>query len=349
MSSEGSEVVRLEQRTPFTMVDNPIIRALDDYVALGLYVDMLSWPPGWRINLRELSRTHRQGRTVLTAAMNELIERGLVFRVRYQQAGGQWMTRTYVCASPVTVDELLNVRSHYLGRCRIETSAELTEPANRPGQKKPTAAQEPAGESAEATPSTRFSAPGTPAVGNPTAGQPKHGPRTSRTPTVRRPARQRSDPKPKTPPPTSPSQPDDAGAVSPAPDSATRGATATAGNDWHGLDRQLASALLASWPALTESGLAQLAGELAAAATTTGMSELTQHLTANTAGALNPVAVLRSRLRNVPQTPLAAQKVPWCGQCASPSYRWLEDADGYPLRACPACSGQARADQLSKS
>ena len=42
MSTEGSEVVRLEQRTPFTMVDSPIIRAIDDYVALGLYVDMLS-------------------------------------------------------------------------------------------------------------------------------------------------------------------------------------------------------------------------------------------------------------------------------------------------------------------
>ena len=70
--SDGSEVVRLEQRTPFTMIDNPIIRALDDYVALGLYVDMLSWPPGWRLNLREMTRTHRQGRTVLTAASLEL-------------------------------------------------------------------------------------------------------------------------------------------------------------------------------------------------------------------------------------------------------------------------------------
>ena len=130
MSTEGSEVVRLEQRTPFTMVDNPIIRAIDDYVALGLYVDMLSWPPGWRINLRELSRTHRQGRTVLTTAMNELMERGLVFRVRYQQAGGQWMTRTYVCSTPVTLSELLDLRRQFLGRCRIETSTELSDPAN---------------------------------------------------------------------------------------------------------------------------------------------------------------------------------------------------------------------------
>jgi len=42
----GSEVVQLPQRTPFTMVDNPIIRSMTDYVALGLYLDMLSHPSG---------------------------------------------------------------------------------------------------------------------------------------------------------------------------------------------------------------------------------------------------------------------------------------------------------------
>src|SRR4051795_10003750 len=119
----GSEVVRLPQRTPFTMVDNPIIRSMTDYVALGLYLDMLSYPAGWRINIRELARTHKQGRQVLTDAMNDLIDKGLVFRVRYQEAGGQWRTRTYVCSSPVTLAELQDVQSQYLQRCLIETSS----------------------------------------------------------------------------------------------------------------------------------------------------------------------------------------------------------------------------------
>ncbi len=89
-ASEGSEVVRLPQRTPFTMIDNPIIRAMDDYVSLGLYLDLMSRPPGWRINLRDLARSHKQGRIVLAAAMTDLIARGLVFRCgsRTVRAGG---------------------------------------------------------------------------------------------------------------------------------------------------------------------------------------------------------------------------------------------------------------------
>ena len=200
MSSEGSEVVRLAQRTPFTMVDNPTIRALDDYVALGLYVDMLSWPPGWRINLREMSRTHKQGRTVLTAAMNDLIERRLVFRVRFQQAGGQWMTRTYVCANPVTADELADIRTQFLGRCRIETSTDLMAAANPSAP----SSGHPAPATAPGSPSTQF-----PTHGAPTPGRSTPRRRAAGQPTIGTLAPQRSDSRPKIPlpPPTDPQPP----------------------------------------------------------------------------------------------------------------------------------------------
>lgn len=125
-ASEGSEVVRLPQRTPFTMIDNPIIRSMDDYVSLGLYLDLMSRPPGWRINLRDLARSHKQGRIVLAASMTDLISRGLVFRVRFQDSSGRWATRTYVCSTAVTAAELADVRAQFR-RCQIETTAELSQ------------------------------------------------------------------------------------------------------------------------------------------------------------------------------------------------------------------------------
>lgn len=128
-ATEGSEVVRLPQRTPFTMIDNPIIRSMNDYVSLGLYLDLMSRPPGWRINLRDLARSHKQGRIVLAAAMTDLIGRGLVFRVRFQDGGGRWATRTYVCSTAVSAAELAGIRAQF-HRCQIETTAELSQHNN---------------------------------------------------------------------------------------------------------------------------------------------------------------------------------------------------------------------------
>lgn len=39
---------------------------------------------------------------------------------------------------------------------------------------------------------------------------------------------------------------------------------------------------------------------------------------------------------------------PWCGQCASDAFRWLEDPLTHdPLRPCPQCSPQAMASRVS--
>jgi len=61
--------------------------------------------------------------------MNDLIGRGLVFRLRYQEPTGRWRTRTYVCSSPVTLAELRDIQTQY-SRCMIETSGELTQALN---------------------------------------------------------------------------------------------------------------------------------------------------------------------------------------------------------------------------
>lgn len=335
VSSEGSEVVRLAQRTPFTMVDNPTIRALDDYVALGLYVDMLSWPPGWRINLREMSRSHKQGRTVLTAAMNDLIERRLVFRVRFQQAGGQWMTRTYVCANPVTADELADIRTQFLGRCRIETSTALMAAAN------PAAAPNghPAPATATDSPSTQF-----PTHGGPTPGRSTPRRRASGQPTIGTLAPQRSDPRPKIPLP-SPNEPQPSAPHGQTVEEDGSDTTASRADAHPALktspDPRLVDALHGAWPRLTARGIAQLGPDLCSATEQIGYQRLVEHLTSNTGGANNPAAVLRARLQDLPYV-RTRTVVAWCGACSSPDYRWIENEQGFPLQPCPVCSAQAR-------
>ncbi len=336
----GSEVVRLDQRVPFTMVDNPVIRALPDYVALGLYVDMLSWPPGWRINLREMARTHKQGRTVLTAAMNELISRGLVFRVRYQQPSGQWMTRTYVCARPVTASELDAVRGQYRGRCSIETTKELSP---RHDAETPETVEDldsrPAGDGGGVPqPSTRF-----PALGEPGSGQPGVGDPAARQPNVGVPVPQRSDPRPKTPPPppvaSQDLEPVEVGGGGEAGTDAGRGDVSGSA----AVERVL-GAVARAWAQIGRRDLSLLRGPVDVALGYSSEPELIEWLTSNTSGATYPAGVLRARLQNLPVgRPREAEKsAPWCEQCASPDYRWIEDADGRPTHPCPRCSPQAR-------
>ena len=166
---------------------------MTDYVALGLYLDMLSHPSGWRINIRQLAKTHKQGRQVLTDAMNDLIARGLVFRVRFQEASGRWRTRTYVCSTPVTLDELGKSNASTTTVRHSRPAPELTDALaagrahTRHCSERPTTStslSQPATQTTShlVTPSTRFPAPGGPAAGAPDTGQPacpRHG--TSKT------------------------------------------------------------------------------------------------------------------------------------------------------------------------
>lgn len=334
----GSEVVRLPQRTPFTMVDNPIIRGMTDYVALGLYLDMLSHPSGWRINIRQLAKTHKQGRQVLTDAMNDLIARGLVFRVRLQEASGRWSTRTYVCSSPVTLDELRDVRRQYNHRCVFETSPELAEALSAAQHTPSTAATSDPGNADRAVaqstssatsplvaPSTRFPAPGGPETGEPTAGVPDSDD----------PAPQELEGKRKIPLPSpSPVRVD-------GPGSPTTEEDQQRGKTRHpDLDHVL-SALVTAWPNLGQRDLNQLQPLIDEALHALPATQVVEHLATNTGGARHPAALLRARLHNLPPPRRQRRLTEWCGHCASATYRWIQDADGQRVRPCPICSPQA--------
>lgn len=333
----GSELVRLPQRTPFTMVDNPIIRGMTDYVALGLYLDMLSHPSGWRINIRQLAKTHKQGRQVLTDAMNDLIARGLVFRVRLQEASGRWSTRTYVCSSPVTLEELRGVRRQYNHRCVFETSPELTAALTADQQTTgPAAPSERAGgatvqpASPLITPSARFPAPGDPESGEPAAGVPDSDNLAPQELEVKR----------KIPPP-SPNL-----VALERPDSPT---ISEGGGDSRqpmepaphpDLDHVL-TAVVTAWPRLGQRDLHRLQPLIDEALHALPASEVVEHLSTNTGGARHPAALLRARLDNLPPPRRQRRLTDWCGECTSATYRWIQDADGHPVRPCPICSPQA--------
>lgn len=369
----GSEVVRLRQRTPFTMVDNPIIRQITDYVALGLYLDMLSYPPGWRLNLRELARTHKQGRTVLAAAVNDLIERGLVFRIRYQHAGGQWATRTYVCARPVTLEELEDVRHQYAGRCRIETRPELADQLTIAESAKgpvwqaeldgaPPTPPDPGhsghsdrtGQGGNGWPvyagtENRAYPQVTPKTRNPALGEPPFGTPASGTPDLREPgngvpAPQEQDPKPKIPPPppagVTTGRSSKGGRTDEKPSLEPPAHSHTA-PDTDGLS-YLEMALVDAWPSLGRKDLHRLRPQLRDAAALLDEERLRMHLTTNTGGARNPAKIIAARLDNLPLPRPRRPRLPqWCGECVADDYRWIQDDDGRPIGPCPRCSPQA--------
>jgi hypothetical protein len=103
------------------------------------------------------------------------------------------------------------------------------------------------------------------------------------------------------------------------------------------------AAVTGAWPALGRRDLERLRPGVDEALTELNEHQLVKHLTDNTGGVNNPARVLAARLANLPLP--AAQSTPalppWCGQCASAAYRWLQDDDGQPVRPCPTCSPQA--------
>ena len=114
------------------------------------------------------------------------------------------------------------------------------------------------------------------------------------------------------------------------------------------IDDRVADALIAAWPALTDGALRRLAPDLAAGAAEIGSERLLEHLTTNTGGVINPAAVLKTRLRDLPRARPRTTLPSWCGQCSSPEYRWIEDdANGSPVRPCPRCSAQAAARRVA--
>lgn len=110
-----------------------------DRRALGLLVEVLSYPPGWTLTMDALGETGREGRDANRAAFGKLVVAGYIIEHRYREHG-RWRTATFAGATPVQAqrlaDEWLNEHPDLV----------VTEkPRSRPKTEKP-ASVEPASE-----------------------------------------------------------------------------------------------------------------------------------------------------------------------------------------------------------
>ena len=68
--------------------------------ALGLLVELLSYPSGWDNTADSLSAKGREGREGTRGAMRELESAGYVVQVRYSAGGGLWRTAAFAGSMP---------------------------------------------------------------------------------------------------------------------------------------------------------------------------------------------------------------------------------------------------------
>ena len=80
------------------------------YKALGLLMELLSYPPGWETSIDKMHSInkakggHREGRDSMRQAMQELEREGYVTRHRKQQDGGKFETVVTAHNMPVPID-----------------------------------------------------------------------------------------------------------------------------------------------------------------------------------------------------------------------------------------------------
>lgn len=81
----------------------PIQTARDPHLdrrAIGLLVELLSYPSGWDNNADRLAAKGREGRDATRAAMAKLEDAGYVIHLRYRAERGRWLTASFAGSTP---------------------------------------------------------------------------------------------------------------------------------------------------------------------------------------------------------------------------------------------------------
>ena len=87
---------RADRKNSFTVTDNLVINDPSlSFRALGLLIYILSKPDGWRVDSRDLAKTHSEGRDAIRAALNELQDEGYMTQTRVR-VGDKWLIETAV-------------------------------------------------------------------------------------------------------------------------------------------------------------------------------------------------------------------------------------------------------------
>lgn len=137
----------------FVAVDNDTVDEIDDMVVKGLLITLIRQKPGEDMTIESLSKTHKQGRKTLEAAMRDLVERGLVVKLKIQSIhGNRWRTQFTVADREIPrehiqewIDSVEDARAIRVEPARLDPrgAEEITAPVS------PTAANGPVGENEE--------------------------------------------------------------------------------------------------------------------------------------------------------------------------------------------------------
>ena len=88
----------------FAAIDNDTVDDIDCMVTKGLLLTLIRQKPGEDMTVEKLAKTHKQGRQALEAAMRNLVQRGLVVKLKIQSAETNWWrTEFTVSDRPISV------------------------------------------------------------------------------------------------------------------------------------------------------------------------------------------------------------------------------------------------------
>lgn len=326
-------------------------------LALGLFAYMAMLRDGEEFSIRQMQRTHKEGRDAWSGALAELLELGLVARVRWADGRGQWRTRYYLAQDHAfDAEDIAYLREVHGMGCLIECSPGLgnvpIQVSSRVSKRPRKGVTSPPGESGSVDNSTairrdRATPLVAPAAAIATIGQPADA--IAATGTI-----------------SDDADPQQAGGVAaiagaleegkdlllppPYPPHANTSpeqeptSTGGRGDDVeHPHTGQVMGSVLRTWPILSRRDRAtvqQLVNQRLAQGH--GPDGLRQLLCGNTDGVRMPGRLLIARLDGLGE-PVAepAGRLPWCGACDD---RWIDH--GLGLHRCPAChpAGDSSAD-----
>lgn len=89
-------IKRRSRKENFTTVNNEYLQdAALSWKAKGLITYIMSLPPDWRLNVRDLKNRSKDGRDATAAGLRELIENGYCQRVEIRKNGGEFGGYSY--------------------------------------------------------------------------------------------------------------------------------------------------------------------------------------------------------------------------------------------------------------
>lgn len=105
---------------PHVSIPNSTIAGIDDLIVLGLLSKLRLHVGDYMPTIERLSKQVKQSRAALEAAQRNLVQRGLVIKVKYQDDRAHWATDVYVFRRPATREQVAKTLLTYPKSARVE-------------------------------------------------------------------------------------------------------------------------------------------------------------------------------------------------------------------------------------